>query len=114
MATEKVIKIARIIAVVGNAISIIIGIVLTGVGILIKTGLKAMLDRTVGKAAGGYTGFTGIPEGPVGDFLDSLDAGIDAVSGALLFFGLWMMFANSLGCFVTLAQKPKEQLNCCC
>ena len=114
MATEKVIKIAKIIAVVVNAISIIIGIVLTGVGIWIKTGLKAMLDRTVGKAAGGYTGFTGIPEGPVGDFLDSLDTRIDAVSGALIFFGLWMMFANILGCFVTLAQKPKEQLDCCC
>ena len=111
MATEKVIKIARIIAVVGNAISIIIGIVLTGVGIFVITSLKGVFDNLVGDAAGGGGGR---PEGQAGDTLDSYDVIIDAVSGALIFFGLWMMFANILGCFVTLAQKPKEQLNCCC
>ena len=114
MATEKVIKIAKIIALISNSISIIIGIALTGAGIWIKTGLKQMFDGPVGKAAGGDTGFTGRPKGEVGDLLDQYDGIIDAVSGALIFFGLWMMFANILGCFVTLAQKPKEQLNCCC
>ena len=73
MATEKVIKIAKIIAVVGNAISIIIGIVLTGVGIWIKTGLKAMLDRTVGEEAGGYIGFTLTVSNPTNNQLRRLN-----------------------------------------
>ena len=117
MSNEKVIKIVKPIAIVGNVISIIIGIAILGVGIFIKTTLKEKFDNLVGEAAGGDAGRPGKPaerpEGPLGDTLDTVDSIMDAVSGALIFFGLWMMFANILGCFVTLAQKPKEEFCCC-
>ena len=95
-----VIKIAKPIAVVCNAISIIIGIVLTAIGAWISTSLKKVIHGTVDTV----DRETELDLEPAKDAYDGV---VNPLANTLIFLGVWMILTSILGCFVTLGQKPK-------